>query len=70
MWTAFASLFADGWLLARASVTEPLITLRFEGHTEARLKEIQTEAMRRVPALDELMRRHSTHAGAKAPGRE
>ncbi len=51
--------FEDGWLLARPSVTEPLLTLRFEGHTEARLQEIQAEAIRRVPALGQLMNRHS-----------
>ncbi len=47
--------FDGGWALARASVTEPLITLRFEGHTEARLQEIQAEVARRVPALGRLL---------------
>ena len=31
----------DGWALIRPSVTEPLITLRFEAHTPERLAEIQ-----------------------------
>jgi len=31
----------DGWALVRPSVTEPLITLRFEAHTLDRLAEIQ-----------------------------
>ena len=33
--------FPDGWGLIRASNTQPLLVLRFEGPTEARLKEIQ-----------------------------
>jgi len=32
--------FADGWGMIRASVTEPLFTLRFEAKTAGRLKEI------------------------------
>lgn len=32
--------FADGWGMIRASVTEPLFTLRFEAKTAERLKEI------------------------------
>lgn len=32
--------FADGWAMIRASVTEPLFTLRFEAKTSGRLKEI------------------------------
>ena len=47
--------FTDGWALARSSVTEPLITLRFEGHTPERLAEIQRLVRRRVPAIDRLM---------------
>ncbi len=41
----------DGWALARSSVTEPLITLRFEAHSQARLREIQELVRRRVPRL-------------------
>ncbi|MEN3011681.1 phosphomannomutase/phosphoglucomutase [Dictyoglomus thermophilum] len=33
--------FDDGWALARASNTEPVIVLRFEANTEERLKEYQ-----------------------------
>ncbi|MDI7275539.1 MAG: phosphomannomutase/phosphoglucomutase [Anaerolineae bacterium] len=43
--------FGDGWALARRSVTEALITLRFEAHSQARLTEIQALVRRRVPAL-------------------
>ncbi len=43
--------FGDGWALARISVTEPLLTLRFEAHTQARLKEIQALVRRRTPRL-------------------
>ena len=32
--------FPDGWGMIRASVTEPLFTLRFEAKTASRLKEI------------------------------
>ena len=32
--------FADGWGMIRASVTEPLFTLRFEARTTERLREI------------------------------
>ncbi|MCE5260174.1 MAG: phosphomannomutase/phosphoglucomutase [Chloroflexi bacterium] len=34
-------LFPTGWALARVSVTEPLLTLRFEAHTAKELAEIQ-----------------------------
>lgn len=55
--------FGNGWVLARASVTEPLITVRFEGHTEARLQEIQTEVARQVPTLGRLLasKHHAGH---------
>jgi len=33
--------FDDGWALARASNTEPVIVLRFEANTEERLKNIK-----------------------------
>lgn len=49
--------FGDGWALARSSVTEPLLTLRFEAHTPERLREIQAEVARRVPALGRLLER-------------
>ncbi len=47
--------FDGGWALARSSVTEPLITLRFEGHTPQRLEEIQQLVRQRVPAIDKMM---------------
>lgn len=48
--------WADGWALARASVTEPLLTLRFEGRTESRLAQIRETVYSRVPALAALAR--------------
>lgn len=47
----------DGWALARVSVTEPVITLRFEAHTEARLADIQQLVNDQVPALARLFGR-------------
>lgn len=38
--------FGDGWALARKSVTEPLLTLRFEAHTPERLQDIQRQLRR------------------------
>ena len=49
--------FPRGWALARISVTEPLITLRFEGHSVEDLERIQ-ECVRGVSRdLDCLMTR-------------
>jgi len=45
----------DGWALARPSVTEPLITLRFEAHSEGRLAEIQDLVAARSARLEKLM---------------
>ena len=49
--------FADGWGLVRASNTQPLLVLRYEATTEARLREIRdpiegavTDAKRRLGA--------------------
>lgn len=47
--------FPDGWALARISVTEPVITLRFEAHTTERLAAIQREVLAKAPLLNELM---------------
>jgi len=44
--------FADGWGMVRASVTEPALTLRFEGHTPAALERIKREFMRAAPQLE------------------
>jgi phosphomannomutase/phosphoglucomutase len=43
--------FENGWGLARMSVTEPLISMRFEGRTEADLKRVVAEFLRPVPEL-------------------
>ena len=43
-------LFGDGWGLVRASNTQPLLVLRFEARTEAKLKEIE-EIFRKNLAL-------------------
>jgi phosphomannomutase/phosphoglucomutase len=47
--------FDQGWALVRSSVTEPLITARFEGHSAADLQQIQAEVARRVPAIGRLL---------------
>lgn len=41
--------FADGWGMIRASVTEPLFTLRFEAKTTKRLKEITAILLMALP---------------------
>jgi phosphomannomutase/phosphoglucomutase len=41
----------DGWALVRPSVTEPLMTLRFEAHTEARLADIRRRVAASLPEL-------------------
>jgi phosphomannomutase/phosphoglucomutase len=41
----------DGWALARPSVTEPLLTMRFEARTPERLAGIRSELAARVPEL-------------------
>ena len=35
-------LFGDGWGLVRASNTQPVLVLRFEAKSEARLEEIKS----------------------------
>jgi phosphomannomutase/phosphoglucomutase len=45
----------DGWALVRPSVTEPLMTLRFEAHSQDRLAEIQAMLVDRSPRLKKLM---------------
>ena len=47
--------FPHGWALARISVTEPLITLRFEAQTDADLKKIQARVRGASAELDALM---------------
>jgi phosphomannomutase/phosphoglucomutase len=43
--------FDAGWGLARMSVTEPLISMRFEGRTEADLQRVVNEFLKPTPAL-------------------
>ena len=43
--------FQDGWGMARPSVTEPAITLRFEGKTREALDRIRSEFVRAAPQL-------------------
>ena len=46
----------DGWALVRPSVTEPLVTLRFEAHSEARLLSIQEDVAAASPRLRRIWR--------------
>ncbi len=55
-------LFPEGWALARISVTEPLITLRFEARTAEALAEIQRRVRAASPTLDRLMAQATTSA--------
>ena len=43
--------YADGWALARTSITEPLITLRFEARPTATLTAIASRFLQGVPEL-------------------
>ncbi len=43
--------YPDGWALARASVTEPAITMRFEGRSQASLRAIITQFLAPSPQL-------------------
>ena len=43
--------YEDGWGLARASVTEPLITLRFEARTDKQLRAVVQRFLAPVPEL-------------------
>ena len=45
--------FSDGWGLARKSVTEPLLTLRFEGEDNHALKRIINSFIEAAPELGE-----------------
>ena len=44
--------YDDGWALARLSITEPLITLRFEADRRGGLPEIAARFLRAVPDLE------------------
>ena len=41
--------FGNGWALCRVSVTEPVITLRFEGDTPEALEEIRSRVLAEIP---------------------
>jgi phosphomannomutase/phosphoglucomutase len=43
--------YADGWALARMSITEPVITLRFEGRTAAETRTIAKRFLANAPEL-------------------
>jgi len=49
--------FSDGWGLARQSVTEPAITLRFEGKTPEALNNVIQRFLTPVPEIKELVNR-------------
>jgi len=53
--------FPNGWALARISVTEPLLTLRFEAHSQEALQEIQAQVLHRSPLLAELYTEQDRH---------
>ncbi len=46
--------FPQGWALARVSVTEPVITLRFEAHSERELQKIKCQVRQASPLLQEI----------------
>jgi phosphomannomutase/phosphoglucomutase len=43
--------YAEGWGLARISITEPMITLRFEGRDRESLREIAAQFLAGTPEL-------------------
>lgn len=47
--------FADGWGLIRTSVTEPLLTLRFEADSPQRLEQVKNQFLVPVPKLKALV---------------
>jgi phosphomannomutase / phosphoglucomutase len=63
-------LFPHGWALARISITEPLITLRFEAHSPAELAEIQRQVRARSPRLDQIMAGAAPVAKSDPPARD
>jgi phosphomannomutase/phosphoglucomutase len=46
-------LFPDGWGLVRASNTQPVIVVRFEAKTEARLAEIKNTVMEKLESIQD-----------------
>ncbi|HHV62829.1 MAG TPA: phosphomannomutase/phosphoglucomutase [Firmicutes bacterium] len=49
--------YPDGWGLVRISVTEPVLTLRFEGDTPEKLVEVVDRFLAPVPEIKPLVRR-------------
>ncbi len=47
--------FPDGWGLVRVSVTEPVLTFRFEAKTKGRLKEIMNLFLSPIPEVKKLV---------------
>lgn len=47
----------DGWALVRPSVTQPLVTLRFEARSEARLNEIRELVIAESSSLQKVVKR-------------
>ncbi|TFH41129.1 MAG: hypothetical protein E4H01_15415 [Lysobacterales bacterium] len=47
-------LFPTGWVLTRVSVTEPLVTLRFEAHTQHDLVILQQMVRQASPLLAQI----------------
>lgn len=58
--------FQNGWGLARPSVTEPVVTLRFEGNDAIALEKIIAEFLTPVPMLREAIERTSS-SGIRGP---
>jgi phosphomannomutase/phosphoglucomutase len=50
-------IFSDGWALARPSVTEPAVTLRFEGRNREALRNIIRQFLAPSPWLEEVAKK-------------
>ena len=46
-------VFQSGWALVRESVTEPMITMRFEGDSEQSLRQVTDRILSTIPELAE-----------------
>jgi phosphomannomutase/phosphoglucomutase len=49
-------IFPNGWGLIRISVTEPMITMRFEGDTPENLAAIKEHFLEAVPKIKALIK--------------
>ena len=47
--------YEDGWGLARASITEPAMTFRFEGRDPEHLRQVVAQFLMGVPTLQHQM---------------